>query len=274
MSIGIDSKVRITGPSAYMGACAERIGDTFIVDQMWKRKDELKIGDRVICDHGYSVVFPEHKLNGKTGTVKNPNYVTSDGVKCVHVEWDDGCLRTLILASSLCKLDKPKIELSDEAKAKIGKAIWKKMERDEERLEGIEKRLDEQNAANDKLRKRCHNLEFEWNELLERVRFLEAWRKEEMSKVRPCEQVIAEDPVIPKILDEPIKVGDWVQVTGQPYALNHNTTGQISKVKSIDRSISGRLGIILDDGIPFYYPPSSLRKLPDAEIASKLNEGA
>lgn len=151
-------------------------------------EEELKIGDKVEvigpCIHGY-IDRPEDAKRFKISEV-------------VHVNGQTG-YRVLnggepaYSASSLRKVSKPKLELSDEAKEKIGKAIWKHMDSENDRLGAIEeklkfseqcnanicKQLDDmkklisyQNDTNDRLRKRCHDVEQKISQLEERYQSL------------------------------------------------------------------------------------------------------
>lgn len=172
--------------------------------------------------------------------------------------------------SSLELIGKPKIELTDEIKAKIGKAVWEKMDRDEDRFVAIEKQISYQKAANGKLRKRCHDLE-EWREKHLAARDLVITCKDgfhplsgETVKIhifsKPDTSAYASQDV--KILDDGLQKGDWAIVTNATL----DTFGKIGKIASIDES---KYPIQFEDRS--WYKRSSLRKLTDVEIAERLN---
>jgi hypothetical protein len=346
MSIGIDSKVRITGPSVYMGACAERIGDTFIVDQMWKRKgeicysgekfncwyhdtslelaeDELKIGDEVIIEG------QPKGVSGKPIGLKLPieaAYKDCSGAMGYKVNgwW--------YLASSLRKVSKQQdTETFEEA---WKRAIETRLGKAETRIEDLGQWHDQQVEANSKLRKRCHEAEQKISQLEERdgiqqkqlskqsdaisglmfdrakhndrIRDLEAWQKDHGYPM-PHEDLVfvCKDGFVPTIgnvvkvtikgnqevkvgspivLDEPIKVGDWVQVKRSwkrgefPHdsAMNaegrmDRTVGMVGKIQC--QTIGESWRVEFSDGESWSYPSAVLHVLSDAEIASRLNEG-
>jgi hypothetical protein len=170
-------------------------------------------------------------------------------------------------------------------------AIEGKLELTEQCNANICKRLDEQKAANDKLRKRCHEIETDngdiWDKIDalnawadekdDQIRFLEAWQKEQGAKESDVLEALSlmvkrdrariEKEMIegPAILDEPTKVGDYAEVVGP---LSGGTSLDVGKIVYIDRIIHKEPTYVSSS---LGYPASSLRKLSDAEIAKRLN---
>jgi len=62
-----------------------------------------------------------------------------------------------------------------------------------------------------------------------------------------------------------LKIGDLVEVIGQPAALSGEETGQIAQIVTVDDDDEGPAYLV--HGSEFYYRPSSLRKLTPEEVA-------
>lgn len=303
--------VRITGPDIH--GSSKRIGESFKITHIdhftgpdwfsghgveWYRAsslelvDELKIGGKVEvigpCIHGY-IDRPEDAKRFKISEVVHVNGQT--GYRVLNggePAYSASSLRKVSKQSSGNFTVKFHVDTSelDAALKKIEEPVWKAWV--EIHIGDIGKKLEVQKEVNSKLRKRCHDIEEKHSlygsEVFEHIQKLEAWQKDhgtqETTVLNDLQEIIVkqrrwldknliepESPVISKILDEePIQVGDRVEIV---HSCKRSSIGKIMDVVYV--GLDGHVVKLENDQ---QYTIDCLRKLPDAEIANKLNEGA
>jgi hypothetical protein len=246
--------------------------------------EELKIGDEV------EVIGQPKGVSGKPTGLKSTITAAFEDISGWGYKVGDWWYPD----SSLHKISKPEnnpgMTLKDSLLGRM------------ERFAAIEKRLDEQKAANAKLRKRCHEIETNNSDIWDKIGALNAWADAVDKKIGALTKwqmehdlekssrfhkgasslyidgtligdgkwhgVVCstkESPVVSKILDEPeIKVGDWIQYVG-----NGIGRGNVYRVERVDD-----VGHIwMENAIGWYSPKQVARIELPLEIAKRLNEG-
>ena len=232
--IGIDSKVRITGPAR--NSTSYGIGKTFQITELWKIDGEIFFSGHE-CGNWYpasSLELDELKI-GDEVTVRGPpcGYETYMGGRSGR-----GAIEEINLygnckigslwypASSLRKIG-TQLESTPELEKAVGKAvnefligeikkIGDRLGQHDEEIKGIydilpihedihekiDESLSEQKAANDRLRKRCHHMHKYIGKMDKQlflhaahIMELEAWQKEQMEKDQPQGQTIKQRSV-------------------------------------------------------------------------------